>query len=156
MRGNHDRRAMRLEIARGHCILVVLGLRLRVMIRIVPLRHLLVVGRRERRSVVLRVVVRVVGIRVVDRRVCLGGNMVVLVVALPSPGMVRHGRRVRARHHGRPTEMLPSQMGAGRRPSSHCEATGGVCGRRAIYAALRFGDGCCCCDGKRAQRRRGG
>ena len=100
MRVHYHGRAMRLEAARRHGILVMLRLRLRLMVGIVPLRHLLVVGRRVRRGIMLRVVVRVVGVRVVNGRVRLWRKMIVLMVDLPSPGMGRHGRRVRAWHHG--------------------------------------------------------
>lgn len=99
---------MGLELPRGHRILV-----LRLMIRVVPLLHLLGIRRGVRRSIVLRVVVG--HIRIVDRRVRLRRDMVVVLrVTLPPSWMERYGRRyVRAWHHERPASVLPSQSGAG-------------------------------------------
>jgi hypothetical protein len=114
VRGDDDGRAMGLEVARGHRVLMVLRLRLRLVVGVVPLRHLLVVGRRVRRSIVLRVVVRVVDVGVMDRRVRLRRQMVVLMVGLPSPGMGRHRGRVRTWHHGdRPSCCLHTWAPAG-------------------------------------------
>lgn len=94
---------MRLELTRRHHILG-----LWMLIRIVPLRHLLGIWRRVRSSIVLRVVVDI-GI-VMHGRVCLGRDVIILVVTLPPSLMERHGGwNVRAWHHCRQASSEPSQ-----------------------------------------------
>lgn len=84
-----------------------------------PLRHVLhVLGIAVGRRIVLRVVVLGVGV-VVHRRVCLGRQvlLIVLVLVLLPPALV-HGagrRAMRASHHGRQAAMLPLQSAAGQR-----------------------------------------
>lgn len=96
VRGNHDGRGMGLELSRGHRILMVL--RLDVRVHAVPLR-LRRIWRRVRSIVRLRVCG--VGI-VMHGRMGLWRRLVVLVVvAMPPSRMERDGRRYRVtRHHG--------------------------------------------------------
>lgn len=100
---------MRLELAWRHGIL-----RLSLMVR-VPLRHLLHVLGIVRMAVVLGVAIVHVGV-VVDRRVRLRRDVVVVLVILPPSLVHRTGRRtMRAWHHGQQAAMLPLQSVAGRR-----------------------------------------
>lgn len=119
VRGNDDGRTVGMEGARRHGILVVLGLD--VWVHAVPVRLRI---RRGLGMCIVRHRVRGVGI-VVNRRVRLGRE-IVLVVTLPPPRMERQGRRYRvAGHHGRQTVLvLPSPL---RRPETKqrtSEATG--------------------------------
>jgi hypothetical protein len=111
MRRDDDRRAMGLVLARRHVLGLQRELRL-LLVGIVPLRHvllllLLLVGRRVRRYIVLGVVVLRVG--VVDGRVCLRREVVVLGLALP-PSLVDCPREhVGTGHHCRLLSTMPSQ-----------------------------------------------
>ena len=91
-------------------------LRLRLVVRVVPLLlHLLGIGRRVRRAIVLWVMVRDVGV-VMDWRMCLRRDVVVVLVITLAPSLMeRHGwRYVRAWHHGRQARCcLHSQALAG-------------------------------------------
>jgi hypothetical protein len=115
MRRDYHGRGMRLKLARRHGIL-----RLGLVIG-VPLRHLLhVLGIAVGRSIVLLGVmvlcIRVVVMVVMHGRVCLGRDVVVVLVLLP-PSLV-HGtgrRTMRTWHHGRQAAMLPLQSVAGQR-----------------------------------------
>ena len=102
---------MWLILARRHVLGLQRELRL-LLVGIVPLRHvllllLLLVGRRVRRYIVLGVVVLRVG--VVDGRVCLWREVVVLGLALP-PSLVDCPREhVGTGHHCRLLSTMPSQ-----------------------------------------------
>jgi hypothetical protein len=113
VRRHYNRRALGVERPRWHGILV-LGMR----IWVVPLRHLLRIGRVWRR-VMLRMVLGVGIVRMVYRRVRLRRDVVlVMVLTLPSSLMHGHGRRdVRAWHHGRPLPRAAFTVSAGQRPS---------------------------------------
>jgi hypothetical protein len=102
VRRDYHRRALRLELARGHGILRLRQWLQRGLLIEVPLRHLLhllhVLGVAVRRAILLRLVLVVVGVGIVmDGRVSLRGHLVVvLLLGLPAP------RHVLAGHHGRP------------------------------------------------------
>jgi hypothetical protein len=102
---------MGLILARRH----VLGLRRQLgllLVGIVPLGHVLLVRRRVRRDIVLGVMVLRVG--VVDRRVCLGREIVVLGLTLPPCLVDCPGGHVRAGHHCRLESTMPSQSALAR------------------------------------------
>lgn len=112
MRRDDYRRAMGLILTRGH----VLGLRreLRLLlVGIVPLRHvLLLIWRRVGRHIVLRVMV--LGVRIVDGRMRLRREVMVLGLTLPSSVVDCAGGDVRAGHHCRLLSTMPSQSALAR------------------------------------------
>lgn len=121
MRRDDYGRAMGLILARGH----VLGLRgeLRLLVRVVPLGHvLLLIRRRVWRHIVLRVMV--LGVGVMDRRVRLWRQIMVLGVDLPASLMNTPGGLwyVRAGHHWRLGSTMPSQSALARAERPTCEA----------------------------------
>jgi hypothetical protein len=148
VRGNDDgRAAVRLEAARGHGVLVMLRLwlRLRLVVWVVPRGDLLVVGRRMGRRIVLGMMVGVrVGVGVVDGRMRLRGDMIVLVRVLPSPAVGRHGGRVRAWHHGcdawdcclHTRALARDRAAAVRQPEGAC--TGDVLSTRSLWPRRRW------------------
>lgn len=108
MRRDDDGRAMGLVLARRHVLGLQRELLLLLLVGIVPLRHvLLLVGRRVRRHIVLGVMV--LRVRVVDGRVCLRREMVVLGLTLPSSLVDLPGQDVRTGHHCRLLSTMPSQ-----------------------------------------------
>lgn len=115
VRGNYDRRCLRLKLARRHGVLR--RRRLLVRVPLLHLHHVLGVVA-VRRTILLGVEVGLgVGI-VVDRRVRLGILVVMVLLRLPASG-----RHVRAWHHGRQATVLPLQSVAGWGPTLRCEAT---------------------------------
>jgi hypothetical protein len=137
VRGDDDRRSMRLELAGRHVVLR-LGLGLMVRVPLLHMRHLL--GIAVRWAIVLGVVVGRVWI-MVDRRMCLGRRSVVLVGIHLLPALVeRSTGRNMAWHHGRQASVLPrcrALVSTTKRPT--CEATGE--GAEAGSCRLRRVDG---------------
>ena len=98
---------MGLVLARRHVLGLQRKLRL-LLVGIVPLRHvLLLVGRRVRRHIVLGMMV--LRVWVVDGRVCLRREVVVLGLALPPSLVDCAGKDVRTGHHCRLLSTMPSQ-----------------------------------------------
>jgi hypothetical protein len=139
VRGDDDRRSMRLELTRRH---IVLRLGLGLMVGVPLLLHMHLLGIAVRWAIVLGVVVGRVWVMVmVDGRVCLGRRSVVLVGIHLLPALVEGstGRNM-AWHHGRQASVLPrcrAQVSTTKRPT--CEATGE--GAKAGSCRLRRVDG---------------